>query len=142
MIMDTASPVHCFSSERSPSLRPLPEALVPGAAGGALLLFREKPFVEASKAGCPSSNPTSNCFSSERSPSLRLSVRHRDYFSGKYCFSSERSPSLRRDGAQPAAVVDVDCFSSERSPSLRRIPVPLDAALPPRIASLPREALR
>ena len=38
---------YCFSSERSPSLRPVKMDLMVCRCGGRLLLFREKPFVEA-----------------------------------------------------------------------------------------------
>ena len=86
---------YCFSSERSPSLRP---------------------------TSPPMSRQTrTNCFSSERSPSLRLVPSGGDGKLFRDCFSSERSPSLRPKLPPPGTRCPGDCFSSERSPSLRRI---------------------
>ena len=107
----------CFSSERSPSLRL--QRSTRAIRGHKLLLFREKPFVEAWCAPGRGGKPTRRLLLFREKPFV------------------EAVPLMR-----PPRTTSLDCFSSERSPSLRRkgrlaLPGPGGE-----IASLPREALR
>ncbi len=133
----------CFSSERSPSLRradshrhrhnlrtlllfrekPFVEARIrsprPRRSPRQLLLFREKPFVEAPAQRPRARRSAHHCFSSERSPSLRRLQHRGRHRADERLLLFREKPFVEAPVIPDVDVVVQNCFSSERSPSLR-----------------------